>query len=344
MIMVDSISRRIRRVVFMPWKSLVAGAALLAAVLVGMGFFWPFHHRMETLRLPGIVEIQEVRLGSKCGGRVAEVCVTEGEVVKPGTVLVRFDVPELEAQRDQCQARIRALEAELAKAKNGPRVQEIRRAENELATAQADLQWSRQEFARVERLQRSGGSDRAEYDSARASRDRALGRVGAAQAMLDLLRAGTRPEEIAEIEGRVGEMRGKLRELEANLREATVIAPERAVVDVLAVRKGDLVTPNQSIVRVLRADDLWVKVYVPEIQLGKVILGQEVEVTIDAYPRKRFTGKVIKIDAESEFTPRNVQSVDERRYQVFGIKVRVSQSEGIFKSGMAAEVTFNFNS
>jgi multidrug resistance efflux pump len=204
------------------------------------------------------------------------------------------------------------------------------------------LQWSRQEFARVERLQRSGGSDRAEYDSARASRDRALGRVGAAQAMLDLLRAGTRPEEIAEIEARVAEMRGKLRELEANLREATVIAPERAVVDVLAVRKGDLVTPNQSIVRVLRADDLWVKVYVPEIQLGKVLLGQEVEVTIDAYPGKRFTGKVIKIDAESEFTPRNVQSVDERRYQVFGVKVRVAQGEGVFKSGMAAEVTFNF--
>ena len=328
----------------MPWKSILAGAALLAAVVVGLGFFWPFHHRKETLRLPGIVEIQEVRLGSKIGGRVAEVCVTEGDIVEPGNVLVRLEVPELEAQRDQCQAKIRSLEAELTKAKNGPRVQEIRRAENDLAAAQADLQWARQEFSRIERLQRSGGSDRAEYDSARASRDRALGRVGAAQANLDLLRAGTRPEEIAEIEARVAEMRGKLHELDANLREAIVSAPERAVIDVMAVRRGDLVTPNQPIIRVLRADDLWVKVYVPEIQLGKVVLGQEVAVTIDAYPGRRFTGKVIKIDAECEFTPRNVQSADERRYQVFGVKVRLTESEGIFKSGMAAEVTFDFTS
>ena len=326
----------------MPWKSMMAGAALLAAVVVGLGSFWPFRHRPDTLRLPGVVEIQEVRLGSKIGGRVAEVSVVEGDIVQPGQVLVRFEVPELEAQREQWQARLKSLEAELEKARNGPRQQEIERAKNELVTAKAELQWARQDFARIEGLQRAGGSDRAEYDSARAARDKAVGRVGAAQAILDLLNAGTRREEIAEIEGRVSEMRGKLKELDTNLREATVIAPERAVVDVLAVRKGDLVTPNQPIIRVLRASDLWVKVYVPEVQLGKVRRGQQVEVTIDAYPGRRFTGTVIKIDSESEFTPRNIQSVDERRYQVFGVKVLVADSEGIFKSGMAAEVTFDF--
>jgi multidrug resistance efflux pump len=326
----------------MRWKSMAAGAALLAAALVGLGFFWPFRHRPDVLRLPGVVEIQEVRLGSKCGGRVAEVSVIEGDLVQQGRVLVRFEVPELEAQREQWQARLRSLEAELEKAKNGPRREEIRQAQSEFDTAEADLKWTRQEFARIERLHRTGGSDQAEYDSARASRDKAQGRLGMARAKLDLLKAGTRPEEIAEIEGRVAEMRGKLHELDANLREATVVAPERAVVDVLAVRKGDLVTPNQSIIRVLRADDLWVKVYVPETQLGKVRNGQHVEVTIDAYPHRRFTGTVSKIDSESEFTPRNVQSIDERHYQVFGVKVRVNDSEGIFKSGMAAEVTFDF--
>src|SRR5438093_402268 len=82
----------------------LAGAALLAAVLVALGFFWlplPFRPRSESLRLSGVVEIQEVRLGSKIGGRVAEVLVIEGDIAQPGQVLVRFEAPELEAQRDQ---------------------------------------------------------------------------------------------------------------------------------------------------------------------------------------------------------------------------------------------------
>jgi multidrug resistance efflux pump len=135
------------------------------------------------------------------------------------------------------------------------------------------------------------------------------------------------------------EAQGKLREIEANLQEAVVRAPERVLVEVLAVRKGDVVPPNQPILRVLRADDLWVKVYVPETELGRVKLNQPAEVTVDAYPGRVFSGTVFHIAAESEFTPRNVQSVDERRHQVFGIKVRVPDPQGIFKSGMAAEVT-----
>jgi multidrug resistance efflux pump len=163
-----------------------------------------------------------------------------------------------------------------------------------------------------------------------------------AKANLDLLLAGTRPEDIARAEALVVEARGRLHEVEANLAEALVRAPERAVVEVLAVRKGDLVPPNQPVIRALRADDIWVKVYVPETELGKVRLGQPVEVTIDSYPGERFAGTVAQIASISEFTPRNVQSVDERRHQVFGVRVRVPQPDDpakrVFKSGMAAEV------
>src|SRR5262249_27562086 len=128
-------------------------------------------------------------------------------------------------------------------------------------------------------------------------------------------------------------------EIEANLAEMQVRAPERCLVEVVAVRKGDLVAPNFPILRVLRADDLWVKVYVPETDLGKVRLGQKVTVTNDAYPGRAFDGAIFFIASESEFTPRNVQSVDERRHQVFGIKVHVNDPGNVFKAGMAAEVT-----
>ena len=370
----------------------VLSAGVAAAGLAVAGCFWGFGRGGETLRLPGVVEIQEVRLGSKLGGRVAEVLTFEGAEVKPGQPLVRFAMPEMEAQRQQWQARLQASEADLERVKNGPRpeekdaakaaaeaakarlrrmmagyrTEEVRQAKSDLESAEADLKLAREDFDRADRLFRQGSIAKAELDASRASRDRAAGRAAAfkaradwmiagnrpedieeanadykkAQANSDLLQAGSRSEDIAESQARVAENRGRLREIEANLEEAEVRAPEKAVVEVLAVRKGDLVPPNQPVLRVLRADDLWVKVYVPETQLGQVRLNQPVEVTIDSYPGRKFAGVVIQVANLSEFTPRNVQSVDERRHQVFAIKVQVPDPQGIFKSGMAAEVTF----
>jgi multidrug resistance efflux pump len=362
----------------------VAGGVLAGCLLPGRLL------RSTTLQLPGVVEIQEVRLGSKIGGRVARVNTAEGDLVEKNQELVVFDVPELHAQREQWDARLQAARADYEKAKNGPRPEEKkaaeaavlaakerwkrltagwrdeekRQAQAELELADADAKVTRADFERIEKLLRQGSMSRTDYETAWARSRMAQGRADAArakndmlktgsraediaeaaaevartQANLDLLLAGTRYEEIAAAEARMIEARGKLREIDANLAEAVVRAPERALVEVLAVRKGDLVPPNQPVLRVLRADDLWVKVYVPETELGKVRLHQPVEVTVDAYPGKRFAGTVMQIASESEFTPRNVQSVDERRHQVFGIKVRVPDPDGVFKSGMAAEV------
>jgi multidrug resistance efflux pump len=374
----------------MRWKVVLAGTAVLAAVALGLGMYWPFHRGPEVLRLPGVVEIQEVRLGSKIGGRVAKVGVKEGEIVAAGAELVTFEVPELEAQRDQWLARLRVAEAELDRARNGPRKEEkdaakaavdaararwqrlktgwreeeVRQAKSELESADADLKLAREEYDRVDRLFRQGSLSRADYDTARATRDRSLGRSAAARARLDMFATGSRPEDIAEAaaelaryqanydlllagtrsedlaaaEARVAEARGKLAEVEANLQESVIRAPERVLVEVLGVRKGDLVPPNQPILRVLRADDLWVKVYVPETKIGGIRLNDPVQVTVDSSPGKPFQGRVEQIASISEFTPRNIQSVDERRHQVFGVKVRVPDPEGVFKSGMAAEV------
>lgn len=326
----------------MKLRSVVGIVALLTAVAAIVGFYLPFWRTSSTLRLPGVVEIQEVRLGSKIGGRVEQTYVLEGTLVEEGQLIVRFEAPELEAQRRQMEARLGQAKAELDRYRNGARPEEKREAENDLESARADLRLAGEEMTRVERLFRQGASTQAEYDTARANRNRAQAKFNASQARRDLVFAGTRSEVIAESESKVAEYEGKLEELKANLREAEIHAPYRSVIEVLSVRKGDLVPPNQTVVRILKADDLWVRVYVPETQLGKVRLHQSAEVTVDSYPDRRYTGEIIQIDAISEFTPRNVQSVDERRFQVFGVKVRVPQPDDprqqMFKSGMAAEV------
>jgi HlyD family secretion protein len=363
---------------------------LLAATGAAVGFFWP-RPRTQTLVLPGVVEIQEIRLGSKIGGRVKSVEVLEGAIAAKDQALVRFDVPELEAQRQQAEARLQAAQFELDKAiagarpeereashkaleaarerykrvKAGPRIEEIQQARSDLKSAEADLELAVERFDRAEKLHNKRAMAPEDYEAARSNRDRlravvnrtrayldqllkgsrdediaeAKAQMEQAQANYDLIMAGTRTEDKGAAEARRAEASGRLQELDANLKESVVSAPERVVIEVMAVRKGDVVTPNQPIVRVLRTEDLWVRVYVPETKLGLIKLNQDVTVTIDSHPDRVFQGKVIQIASESEFTPRNVQSVDERRFQVFGVKVRVPNPEGVFKSGMAAEVT-----
>jgi multidrug resistance efflux pump len=368
---------------------LVVGAVLT----IGSGvtrWSWKLQHTPGILSLPGVVEVQEVRLGSKLGGRVLEADIAEGDVVEAGQVLVRFAAPDLEAQRQQLQARLQAATAELEKAQNGARreeiesawasveaaqaalnrlkagarAEEIQQARSELSSAEADRLLAYQELNRDEEMYRIAAVSRANYDTAWAGRGRSEGRVAAARARLKLLQAGSRPEviaeaaaqlrraqanhrlllagtrseDLAEVVARAAEIRAKLAEVEANLAEEVVRAPEQARVEVVSVSKGDLVPANQPVVRLLREDDLWVKAYVSETDLGKVHPDQAVEVSIDSHPGQKFAGVIRYIASQGEFTPRNVQSVDEREHEVFGIKVRMANPARIFKSGMAAEV------
>jgi multidrug resistance efflux pump len=327
----------------MKLKQIAGLILLLAAIAATMGFFFPFWHTPKSLRLPGVVETQEVRLGSKVGGRVAQVYVFEGDMVKPGQLLVRFEAPELEAQRKQTEARVNAGQAELDRYIEGFRPQEKREAHDNWESADADARWYKEELARAEKLFGQRAYSQADLDTARANRNRAVAKAAAAKAHLDLVLEGTRKQIIDQSKANVAELEGKLDEINANLRETEVRSPSEAVVEVVSVRAGDLIPPNTPIIRILKTEDLWVRVYVPETQLGKVRVGQVAEVTVDSYPGRRFQGQVIQVSAQSEFTPRNVQSVDERRFQVFGVKVQVPQPddprERIFKSGMAAEVT-----
>jgi HlyD family secretion protein len=374
------------------------GVVLVVAAAAGLAWPWVAPSRKSTpvLRLPGVVEVQEIRLGSKVGGRVREVrrnkdgAPVEGELVERDSPLVTFAVPELEAQYEQWQARLATDEALLTKLQNGARPEEIdaakaavaaalarseraeagyreeevRQARNDLESAEADLKLSEEELARADRLWQRRSVPQSELDAARASYDRARGRALAAkarsdmlktgsrredkaeavallqqaQANLRLLQAGTRREDVEAQKAKVVETRAKLLELKANLDEAIVKAPSRCVVDIISVRPGDLVAPGQIVVRVLQAEDLWVKVFIPETELGKIRLGQPATVTVDSYPDKKLAGAVVFLSTQSEFTPRNIQSVDERRHQVFAAKVRVADPRGVFKSGMAAQV------
>lgn len=369
-------------------KKIVVAVVVLGTIgTAAAWYFLPRPSGPEVLRLPGTVEVQEVRLGSKVGGRVTAVPVREGQAIAAGEELVRFETNELVTRRDQAKHRLAAARAAWAKANKGPLDEEIaeakaaadaakarlalanagyreerkKQAQADLVAAEAEVKKADDEYARVVNLV---GASMQEKDSALAARDRARALLTSAKATVEWMARGNRPQEIEEAQAdldrytarlklllrgtrdedkaiayaAVEEAEARLAEAEVQLREAVVTAPEKCRIEVLPVRVGDLVPPGQPIVRVLRTDDLWVKVFVPSTDLGRLKHGQAVEVAVDSHPGKRFAGEVVFIASVSEFTPRNVQSADERRHQVFAVKVRVADPEGVFKSGMAAEV------
>ena len=344
----------------------------------------------DRLRLSGTVEAQEIRIGSKAGGRVAQVLVREGDWVEAGAPIVRFETDELTTLLKQAEARVdqhrirwerltkgaREEEVAIARASSEaakagyealqtwPRSEEVGQAEAALSACEAELASARATFMRLERLHRSGDISQQEFDAARFRLDQATARRRLEENRLTLLRNGARPEELraaaeryqqareAERLVRTGprseeirEARAQLTEAEARaaqirvqLEEGQVTAPVRARVEVLPVRPGDLLQPGQVVARLHEPDQTWIRVYLPEPSLGLVRVGQSVEILVDSLEGRRFPGQIEQINSQGEFTPRNIQSRDERNHQVFGVKVRLLQLDGTLKAGMAADV------
>lgn len=346
-------------------------------------------HEVQT-EYSGTVETREIQIGSKVGGRVTAVPVEEGQVVKAGTVLVRFESDELMAERDQAAAKVEEAAADLARlqhgsrpeeiaqadaaaqeqsanleaARKGPRAEEIRQAQADFESAQAEAANARTYFDRIATLVRGVTISEQQYDDARAKRDSAAEHAESLRQRVALLHAGTRTEDIRAAEeryrearsaaqlvrkgsraedveaarGRLHEAKGRVAELDVRLKEASVSAPATAAIQTISVRPGDLVAAGRVVVTMLEASELWVKVYVPETQLGLVSIGKSAAIRIEALPGRTFTGHVEQISSQAEFLPRNVQTEADRQHQVFGVKVRVDNPEGLLKSGMSARV------
>ncbi|WP_254510083.1 HlyD family secretion protein [Anatilimnocola floriformis] len=304
-----------------------------------------------------IIDLEMPELDAQRAQLVAQKNAAEANVAKLVEGPRKQEIAAAKAAVDASKARLDLMNA-------GFRPEETEQVAGDLAAARADLANARVDMDRERNLLNQKATSQQNFDAAVAKYGRLSGQVSALdakhrmyskgyrdqekaeaeaelarlQANLDLLYAGTRDEDKDEARAQVAQLDGKLAELDVMRAERTVFAPEKCVVQTVSVRPGDIAAPNRPVALVLRADDLWVKAYISEIQMGLIKVGQKVEVTMDTFPNKRFSGEVIYIAPQSEFTPRNVQTVDERRHQVFGVKVRVADPQGVFKAGMAADV------
>lgn len=276
--------------------------------------------------ISGTIEVDEAHVASRYGGRVEKIYADEGAVLKVGDPIADLEATELNARRDLMTAQLDELE-------HGPRPSEIEAAKQDWQSLSAQLEFARAEAKRQQDLlaQKTVSSS----DSQRAvSVANALEKsAAAAQKRYDLLVEGTRPE-------RITQARAQLAEIDAQLREMRVSAPGDSVLEVLGVKVGDVLPANGEVATLILPQHLWVRVYVPESWLGRIKVGEEVRVNVDSWPGQDFKGVVEQINRQAEFTPRNVQTVEERVKQVFGIKIKLDNTGDKLRAGMSADVVF----
>lgn len=279
--------------------------------------------RPKPLALSGSIEARDVEIGSLMGGRIRRVLVDEGATVSAGQSIVEFETDLIDLQIAQQEAHVAQSKAALAKALRGPRSEEIARAR---ATHQND----ERERQRQKALLDSGVVGRQSYDAAATAAETS------AQTLREL-ETGTRPEDVDAARAALNADEKQLGYLQRQRKESTVVAPADGVIESMDLRPGDLVGANQPVAKMLEPSQLWVRAFVPEPELGRVRVGQKALLTVDTFPKREFPGKVVEIRTQSEYTPRNVQTLDQRMDQVFGVKVAIDRAPEL-KPGMAATV------
>jgi len=289
----------------------------------------------QGLVAAGHVEATEVRVSPEVGGKLVAFPLKEGDLVTRGQEVARLDPTDVRLALAAAQAERAGAAAELALRRSGARKEEIAEAEAQVATAQAELEAAAKDFERMQQLLDSGSGTPKARDDAKGRRDAAEGRLDAARQRLAARRAGFRREEIEEARSRLSAADARLAQLEETESDTVVLSPVAGVLTEKVAEEGEQVGPGETLAVVTDLANAWLTVYVGEPDLGRLRLGQTVEVVTD--DGKTRSGRVTFIASEAEFTPKNVQTRDERVKLVYRVKVGLDNRDGFYKPGMPAE-------
>ena len=316
---------------------------LLALLAIGgaVVYFHPQWFRKpvleNVLKLSGNIEAHESLVSFKVTGRVITLPVEEGMSVRTGALLARIDSDDYRQQvaMDEATAGVRDRQLSLGLA--GSRTQDIEAAKQTILDTQADLDQKKRDYARYQALYQKDEIPAQTRDLAATAVTRAQAAYDRAQLVYNELVEGTRKEELAVERANVRQADQNLRMSNIRLSYTSLRAPFNGVVLVRQAELGEVVSPGTPVVTLADLDHLWVRVYVPEPDLGKIHLDQSVDVRTDTFPGKSYNGRISFISSEAEFTPKSVETEKERVTLVYRVKVDVENSHQELKPGMPAD-------
>lgn len=279
----------------------------------------------NTVTATGTLEATEVTVSALVGGPVVRVAVEEGALVSAGDTLVQLDTTEYFLQLKQAEAGREIAEAQYQLALKGAREEDIRQAEAQFRSAESDLR-------RMEELFAAKSVSEKQLEDART-------RYTLAQQTLEKLKRGSREEEIRMARARRDQAAAQVASFRKKLSDCTIVAPVAGTITRRFVERGETVTPGMPIARIADLSRMNVTIYISEAELPRIKLGAPVLVTVDAFRDRAFNGTVVFISSTAEFTPKNIQTREERTKLVFAVKVVVSNPDHTLKAGIPADVS-----
>ncbi len=285
----------------------------------------------------GTIEATNIFIASQSNGTVKKIFFNEGDKISKGDTLLIINHSLLDIQLKQALAAQKAVQAQYDFLKNGARAEDIFLAKQKLTQAKAAYILAQKNLGRMKKLLFSKSITQKKYDDVKANFDIALSKYKSAQENLKKLNKFARPEELKKAKANVELSAEKVAFVKKQIDNCYVVSPINGVLVERYVELGELALPSTTLLKVADLTHVNLYVYVSETDMGKIKLGDKVTVAVDSYPDKVFTGKISFISPEAEFTPKNIQTKEERTKLVFKVKIAVPNPNYVLKSGMPAD-------
>jgi HlyD family secretion protein len=273
----------------------------------------------------GTIEATEVTLSVQSGGQIKEIIADEGELVSIGDTLLIIDNTDWMFQFEQARSGYEMADAQYRLALKGAREEDIAQAEANYKNAEEDLK-------RMEELWRTKSITQKQFDDTRT-------KFTVSQQLWEKMKRGSRQEEIDAAHARRDQTKVQMASLQKKVNDCVIISPIAGTITKRYVEQGELAAIGTALYRISDLSIMDITIYISEVHLPKVKINQKATVNVDAFPHKDFEGKVTFISSTAEFTPKNIQTKDERTKLVFSVKVKVPNPDGILKAGIPADVS-----
>jgi HlyD family secretion protein len=312
----------------------------LVVVIAGVLFYLLTREKGEEelfITISGNIEATEADVGFRVSGRIVNRYVEEGDWVDKGKVLARLDDEDLRNRLELARATLVSAQARLDKSLAGSRPEEIREAEATVNQAKFDSDNKQIQYERMKLLYEKRVIPKESYDNSETALKVARATLERATQNYLLVKEGSRKEDIDDARAQVEQAKATLKLAETQLSYTVIYAPFSGVLLVKSAEVGEVVNPGTPVLTLADIENVWLKAYISEIDLGKVKWGQEVIVTTDLRPKKEYKGRISFISSQAEFTPKSIQTEKERVTLVYRIKVDISNSNHELKPGMPAD-------
>lgn len=314
-------------------KFIIISSVLFLLLLTSCGN----NNQQKLIEASGTIESTNVIVSSKTSGEILTFNFNEGVQVNAGDTILIIDHELLDIQLQQSMAAKDAAEAQMKLMLSGARKEDVNQAEQNLNQAKVNFETAERDKIRFKNLYDSRSITQKQYEDAIARYDLMNAQYISAQENYNKVKKIFRQEEIDQAKANLNKATAGVELLKKNIRDCYVISPIKGFIVKTFVERGESVSPMSSLFKVSDLDEVELVVYVSEEELGYVKLGQKADVTIDTYKDKSYEGKVTYISSEAEFTPKNIQTKEERTKLVFAVKITIPNKDYDLKSGMPAD-------